>query len=381
MNPASLVIATWICSLEVCSSITPPWSVLLNTSCYVAAKYSHAAVWPLKPGHDLPDGKRNYPLAAMVANLAKPTPDRPALMRHDDVVTFFHEMGHVFHGLLSRTKFARFHGTRWVCSAEWEPCVEIKLQRGEGLRRGSFSDVGELVQYRFVFLGYFASWRLCCELGAGNQRFWSRCQVIMRSRSLCQPSWLRKLWKGMLWVSYIVAASFDVVCGDTFSWYVNVGLFYLRQLFFAKFDIKVHTDQGEQFIQLLGVLFNESYVCSWRLDGEDYTVLWNTLRESISLVKSPKKFGPGQATFAHITGGYDAGYYGCAYPVTCWLIVTYILQFRYTYSLVFAADMYATVFKKDPLNPALGQRYRERILRVGGSREETESLEVLLAIY
>ena len=38
--------------------------------------------------------------------------------------------------------------------------------------------------------------------------------------------------------------------------------------------------------------------------------------------------------------------------------------------------MYATVFKKDPLDPALGQRYRERILRVGGSREETESLEV-----
>lgn len=28
-----------------------------------------------------------------------------------DVVTFFHEMGHVFHGLLSRTKFMMFHGT------------------------------------------------------------------------------------------------------------------------------------------------------------------------------------------------------------------------------------------------------------------------------
>jgi Zn-dependent oligopeptidase len=78
----------------------------------LAAKYSHAAVWPLLPGYDLPNGKRSYPLAAMVANLAKPTPDRPALMRHDDVVTFFHEMGHVFHGLLSRTKFSRFHGTR-----------------------------------------------------------------------------------------------------------------------------------------------------------------------------------------------------------------------------------------------------------------------------
>lgn len=50
----------------------------------------------------------------MVANLAKPTPNKPALMRHDDVVTFFHEMGHVFHGLLSKTQFARFHGTACV---------------------------------------------------------------------------------------------------------------------------------------------------------------------------------------------------------------------------------------------------------------------------
>jgi metallopeptidase MepB len=55
--------------------------------------------------------KRMYPLAAMVANLAKPTLDHPALMRHDDVVTFFHEMGHVFHGLLSCTQFLCFHGT------------------------------------------------------------------------------------------------------------------------------------------------------------------------------------------------------------------------------------------------------------------------------
>jgi len=48
----------------------------------------------------------------------------------------------------------------------------------------------------------------------------------------------------------------------------------------------------------------------------------------------------------------------------------------YTYSLVFAADMYATVFKKDPLNPALGKLYRDKILLLGGSRDETELLEV-----
>jgi Zn-dependent oligopeptidase len=78
----------------------------------LASKYSHAAVWSLLPGYTRPDGTQAYPLTAMVANLAKATPDRPALMRHDDVVTFFHEMGHVFHGLLSRTQFSRFYGTQ-----------------------------------------------------------------------------------------------------------------------------------------------------------------------------------------------------------------------------------------------------------------------------
>jgi hypothetical protein len=38
--------------------------------------------------------------------------------------------------------------------------------------------------------------------------------------------------------------------------------------------------------------------------------------------------------------------------------------------------MYATVFKKAPLDPALGKLYREKILKVGGSRDEAESLEV-----
>lgn len=44
-------------------------------------------------------------------------------------------------------------------------------------------------------------------------------------------------------------------------------------------------------------------------DAADYTELWNTLREQISLVKGGKP-QPGQGTFNHIAGGYDAGYYG-----------------------------------------------------------------------
>ncbi|KZT01745.1 zincin [Laetiporus sulphureus 93-53] len=75
------------------------------------SKYFQLAVWPLLPGFMCPDGMRSYSLAAMVANLAKPTPTIPALMPHNDVVTFFHDIGHVFHELLSRTRFSTFHGT------------------------------------------------------------------------------------------------------------------------------------------------------------------------------------------------------------------------------------------------------------------------------
>jgi Zn-dependent oligopeptidase len=38
--------------------------------------------------------------------------------------------------------------------------------------------------------------------------------------------------------------------------------------------------------------------------------------------------------------------------------------------------MYSAIFKSDPLDPARGDRYRNSILRPGGSREELDSLKV-----
>ena len=89
---------------------------------------------------------------------------------------------------------------------------------------------------------------------------------------------------------------------------MNVGLFYLRQLFFANFDIKVHTDKSK-FVAVAprGVQYAE--LIELGPDATDYTKLWNDLRESISFVKGDKPT-PGQGTFNHIAGGYDAGYYG-----------------------------------------------------------------------
>jgi hypothetical protein len=73
---------------------------------------------------------------------------------------------------------------------------------------------------------------------------------------------------------------------------VNVGLFYLRQLFFAKFDLKVHTDKGT-IIGRLTPVYSAQY--GFGIDAADYTELWNSLREKISLVKADKPC-PGQGT-------------------------------------------------------------------------------------
>ncbi|EFP82348.2 uncharacterized protein PGTG_08304 [Puccinia graminis f. sp. tritici CRL 75-36-700-3] len=251
-------------------------------------KYGHAAVWGLVPGYEKKDGTRHYPVAAMqasffrVANLAKGTAQKPALLTHDSVVTFFHEMGHVFHQLCSKTKYGRFHGTSVA-----RDFVEAPSQMLE-------------------------NW---C---------WTESQLVKMSQH-----YLRKDEKLPKELVQKIIASRDV----------NSGLFNLRQIFFGMYDMYVHTST----------------------DTLDLTRHWCESRDEISLVDSdPAMLSPGQSSFGHIVGGYDAGYYG------------------YLYSQVFSADMYESVFSADPMSAKMGARYRDEILRPGGARDEMVSLTKFL---
>ncbi|MBI4178205.1 Zn-dependent oligopeptidase [bacterium] len=75
-------------------------------------KYTHAAAWGLVPHKIFPDGSEQLPASAVVTNFPKPAPDRPSLLSFSDVETFFHEFGHLIHGILSTTRFAQVSGTR-----------------------------------------------------------------------------------------------------------------------------------------------------------------------------------------------------------------------------------------------------------------------------
>lgn len=74
-------------------------------------KYSHAAQWGLAPRKAWPDGSVQRPLAALVCNFTKPTSDKPSLLTHDEVETFFHEFGHCLHTILTRVDFGTLAGT------------------------------------------------------------------------------------------------------------------------------------------------------------------------------------------------------------------------------------------------------------------------------
>ena len=73
--------------------------------------FGHAAAFTLVGGRRLPDGTYQTPVSAIVANFTKPTADAPSLLRHSEVVTFFHEFGHILHQTLTQADYLEFSGS------------------------------------------------------------------------------------------------------------------------------------------------------------------------------------------------------------------------------------------------------------------------------
>src|SRR3990172_5537499 len=79
-------------------------------------KFSHASAFSLVPAFVNEDGTRTVPVSAIVANFTKPTADSPSLLQHDEVLTLFHEFGHILHMSLSKARFTRFS----AANTEWD---------------------------------------------------------------------------------------------------------------------------------------------------------------------------------------------------------------------------------------------------------------------
>ncbi len=219
------------------------------------------------------------PVAHVVCNFSRPVGGKPALFTHDEVLTLFHEFGHGLHHLLTRVDDLGVSGINGV---EWD-AVELPSQ----------------------FMENF-----CWE--------WDVLQHMTRHVETGAPL-PRALYDKML-----AAKNFQA------------GLAMLRQIEFAVFDMRLHSD----------------------FDSAQHSVLelLREVRAKVAVIVPPD-WNRFPNSFSHIfAGGYAAGYYS------------------YKWAEVLSADAYAA-FEEAPaiLDAPTGARFRDEVLAVGGSRPAADS--------
>jgi thimet oligopeptidase len=116
----------------------------------------------------------------------------------------------------------------------------------------------------------------------------------------------------------------------------NTALTTLRQAFLGTFDLAIHTGHRD-------------------VDLEKAT------RNAFALTLIPYHDGTHfAASFGHLMGGYDAGYYG------------------YQWAKVYGDDMFSIFSDEGVLSPEVGARYRSEVLARGYSRDAIEHLRAFL---
>jgi metallopeptidase MepB len=212
-------------------------------------KYGHAANFNLQPGY-----------IALVCNFSKPTPKKPSLLKHDEVVTLFHELGHGIHDLVSRTTYSRFHGTNTVRDFVEAPSQMLENWCWAPSQLRSLSH-----HYSYLSSDYEKAY---LESSGADKK---------PSEQIPQ----------------------SLIANLISTKHVNDALFNLRQLHFGTFDMAVHEPASHE-----------------ELEKMDVTEKYNSLRHEISQLQGPESleekkgdwhWGNGQATFGHLIGGYDAG--------------------------------------------------------------------------
>jgi metallopeptidase MepB len=67
----------------------------LTFSLNITGKYTHAACFPLQVAFTDENNQRYHAASAMVTNFTKPTPEKPSLLKFDEVI-LFHSFIHSF---------------------------------------------------------------------------------------------------------------------------------------------------------------------------------------------------------------------------------------------------------------------------------------------
>ncbi|KAK2051212.1 metallopeptidase MepB [Colletotrichum caudatum] len=223
-------------------------------------KNGGAANFNLIPGFIREDGTRQYPATALVCDVSKPTAESPSLLRHDEVVTLFHELGHAIHDLVSKTKYACFHGT--------ETALDFGEAPSQMLENWCWtpSQLKTLTKhYSSLSSEYLELWQ---SKSTGVQE--PPCETLPE----------------------------DMIDSIVRSKYVNCALFHLYQICLCKFDMAVHSTQSHAVIEDMNI-----------------SAIYNGIRREIYPVECPEvvgksgEWGHGHANFGHLVGDYDAGYY------------------------------------------------------------------------
>ena len=118
------------------------------------------------------------------------------------------------------------------------------------------------------------------------------------------------------------------------------GYHYARQLLFGTFDMTMHSHA-----------YNKNNMNPAETFGK-------LQKEILHLDNLPDTSEP--ASFGHLLGGYDSGYYG------------------YAWSLVYAKDLFSKFKKSGLLNKDLGKKLRDEILSQGSIRKSIESVKIFL---